>query len=139
MSSIALFYAGVAFAYFLVFPKIFPFFYSVTPSMVENMTDINSYLDFALTIFLGFGIAFEVPIVVVLLVASGLMSVEKLAASRGYVIIAIFVVAAVLTPPDPMSQLSMAIPMCLLFEAGLIFARILIRKPKDGDSAESTA
>ncbi len=128
----------MAFAYFLVFPKIFPFFYSVTPSMVENMTDINSYLDFALTIFLGFGIAFEVPIVVVLLVASGLMSVEKLAASRGYVIIAIFVVAAVLTPPDPMSQLSMAIPMCLLFEAGLIFARILIRKPRDG-SAESTA
>jgi sec-independent protein translocase protein TatC len=138
VSSIVLFYAGVAFAYFLVFPKIFPFFYSVTPSMVENMTDINSYLDFALTIFLGFGIAFEVPVVVVLLVLSGLMSVQKLSDSRGYVVIAIFVVAAVLTPPDPMSQISMAVPMWLLFEAGLLFARIITRPPKDA-SAENAA
>jgi sec-independent protein translocase protein TatC len=136
VSSIALFYIGVAFAYFLVFPKIFPFFLKTTPSAVKNLTDINSYLDFALTIFLGFGIAFEVPVVVVLLVATGLMSVEKLASSRGYVIIAIFVIAAVLTPPDPMSQISMAIPMWLLFEAGLLFARMVTRKPKH-QSAES--
>jgi sec-independent protein translocase protein TatC len=131
VSSIALFYIGVAFAYFLVFPKVFPFFLHTTPSAVENMTDINSYLDFALTLFLGFGIAFEVPVVVVLLVLSGIMSVEKLTASRGYVIIGIFVAAAVLTPPDPMSQISMAVPMWLLFEAGLVFARIIVRKPRD--------
>lgn len=138
LSSIVLFYVGVAFAYFLVFPRVFPFFLHTTPSAVENLTDINSYLDFALTIFLGFGIAFEVPVVVVLLVLTGMMSVEKLASSRGYVIIGIFAVAAVLTPPDPMSQISMAIPMCLLFEAGLLFSRFLVRKPKV-ENSESTA
>jgi sec-independent protein translocase protein TatC len=134
VSSIVLFYVGVSFAYFFVFPKLFPFFVSVTPSMVENMTDINNYLDTALTIFLGFGIAFEVPVVVMLLTLTGLVSVEKLAEWRGYIVIGIFVVAAVLTPPDPLSQISMAVPMWLLFEAGLIFSRILNRKPPDDTS-----
>jgi len=129
VSSIVLFYVGVAFAYFFVFPKAFHFFASSTPAGVTYSPDINEYLDFALTMFLAFGIAFEVPVVVVLLTLTGMVSVEKLAASRGYVVIGIFVMAAVLTPPDVLSQLLMAFPMWLLFEAGLLFARILNRKP----------
>jgi sec-independent protein translocase protein TatC len=128
-SSIVLFYVGVAFAYFFVFPKAFQFFASSSPAGVEYTPDINIYLDFALTTFLAFGIAFEVPVVVVLLTLTGLVTVEKLAASRGYVIIGIFVLAAVLTPPDVLSQLMMAGPMWLLFEAGLLFSRLLNRKP----------
>jgi sec-independent protein translocase protein TatC len=137
VSSIVLFYVGVAFAYFFVFPKAFHFFAASTPPGVEYTPDINVYLDFALTMFLAFGIAFEVPIVVVLLTLTGLVSVEKLAASRGYVVIGIFVLAAVLTPPDVLSQLMMAFPMWLLFEAGLLFSRILNRRsppPLDPDS-----
>jgi sec-independent protein translocase protein TatC len=129
MSSIVLFYVGVAFAYFFVFPKAFHFFASSTTAGVLYTPDINEYMDFALTMFLAFGIAFEVPIVVVLLTLTGMVTVEKLAASRGYVIIGIFVLAAVLTPPDVLSQLMMAGPMWLLFEAGLLFSRLLNRKP----------
>ena len=131
VSSIVLFYVGVAFAYFFVLPRAFHFFVNYAPKGVQVTPDITSYLDLALGWFLAFGIAFEVPVVVVLLVASGLVSVEKLSASRGYVVIGIFVAAAVLTPPDPMSQIAMAVPMWLLFEAGLLFARIVTRKPKD--------
>jgi sec-independent protein translocase protein TatC len=138
VSSILLFYIGIAFAYFFVLPRAFHFFVNYAPEGVQVMPDINNYLDMALGWFLAFGIAFEVPVVVVLLVASGLMSVEKLSASRGYVIIGIFVAAAVLTPPDPMSQIAMAVPMWALFEAGLLFARIVTRKPPD-PSAESPA
>ncbi|MEO7774366.1 MAG: twin-arginine translocase subunit TatC [Steroidobacteraceae bacterium] len=130
-SSIVLFYAGAAFAYFLVFPLMFQFFASTTPAGVQMMTDINNYLDFALTMFFAFGVAFEVPIAVVLMAITGMVSVEKLASSRGYVIIGIFVIAAVLTPPDALSQTFMALPMWLLYEAGIIFARITVKSRRD--------
>jgi sec-independent protein translocase protein TatC len=136
VSSIVLFYAGTAFAYKFVFPLAFHFFLSITPEGVQNMPDINEYLSFALTIFFAFGVAFEVPVVVVLLTLTGLVTVEKLTAARGYVIIGIFVLAAILTPPDPLSQIMMAIPMWLLYEAGLIMARVLNRK-RDSEPAES--
>jgi sec-independent protein translocase protein TatC len=125
MSSVALFYAGVAFAYFAVFPVMFAFFARTTPQGVSLMTDITNYMDFVLAMFLAFGAAFEVPVAVVLLVLSGLVSLEKLRASRGYVLIGVFVVAAVLTPPDAISQCIMAVPMYLLYEGGLIMARML--------------
>jgi sec-independent protein translocase protein TatC len=125
MSSVGLFYAGVAFAYFAVFPVMFAFFARTTPQGVAQMTDITNYMDFVLAMFLAFGAAFEVPVAVVLLVLSGLVSLEKLRASRGYVLIGVFVVAAVLTPPDAISQCIMAIPMYLLYEGGLIMARLM--------------
>ena len=104
------------------------------------MTDINSYMDFALTMFLCFGLAFEVPIVVVLLVLTRMVSVEKLAESRGYVLIGIFVVAAILTPPDAISQTIMAVPMYLLYEGGLVMARIMSRMRRDAEAkAEAEA
>lgn len=128
VSSVALFYAGVAFAYFAVFPVMFGFFARTTPQGVSLMTDITNYMDFVLAMFLAFGAAFEVPVAVVLLVLTGLVSVEKLQASRGYVLIGVFVIAAVLTPPDAISQCIMAIPMYLLYEGGLLMARILTRR-----------
>ncbi len=128
MSSVLLFYAGVAFAYFIVFPVMFQFFAQTTPQGVALMTDIANYMDFVLAMFLAFGAAFEVPVAVVLLVLTGLVSVEKLKASRGYVLIGVFVVAAVLTPPDAISQCIMAVPMYLLYEGGLLMARLLGRR-----------
>lgn len=125
VSSVVLFYAGVAFAYFAVFPVMFAFFASTTPQGVSLMTDITNYMDFVLAMFLAFGAAFEVPVAVVLLVATGLVSAEKMRASRGYVLIGVFAIAAVLTPPDAISQCIMAIPMYLLYEGGLLMARIL--------------
>jgi len=127
LSSILLFYAGAAFAYQFVFPVMFEFFATTTPAGVTMMTDISNYLDFVLTMIFAFGIAFEVPIAVVLLVLSGIVSLEKLRGARGYVLIGIFVIAAFLTPPDAISQSIMAIPMYLLYEGGLIMARILLR------------
>jgi len=127
VSSIILFYVGIAFAYFAVFPVMFQFFASTTPAGVTMMTDITSYMDFVLTMFLCFGLAFEVPVVVVLLVLTGLVKVEKLAEIRGYVLIGIFVVAAVLTPPDAISQTIMGVPMYLLYEGGLAMARLMNR------------
>ena len=138
VSSILLFYAGVVFAYFVVFPVMFQFFANTTPQGVRMMTDINSYMDFVLTMFLCFGLAFEVPVVVVLLVLTGLVRVEKLAESRGYVLIGIFVVAALLTPPDAISQTIMAIPMYLLYEGGLVMARLMNRLRRDDASAVGT-
>ena len=128
VSSVLLFYAGVAFAYFAVFPVMFSFFAHTTPKGVSLMTDITNYMDFVLAMFLAFGAAFEVPVAVVLLVVTGLVSVEKLKASRGYVLIGVFVIAAILTPPDAVSQCIMAIPMYLLYEGGLLMARILARR-----------
>ncbi|MBM4198397.1 MAG: twin-arginine translocase subunit TatC [Gammaproteobacteria bacterium] len=127
VSSIILFYAGVAFAYFAVFPVMFDFFASTTPAGVRMMTDITSYMDFVLTMFLCFGLAFEVPVIVVLLVLTGLVKVDKLAEIRGYVLIGIFVIAAILTPPDAISQTIMAVPMYLLYEGGLLMARLMQR------------
>jgi sec-independent protein translocase protein TatC len=143
LSSIVLFYSGMAFAYFLVFPGVFRFLVSITPKGVKMMTDIGEYVTFAMTMFLSFGIAFEVPIVVILLVITGLVKVEKLTASRGYVIIGIALVSAIITPTtDPLSQLAMAGPMWILYEAGVIVARILSRNranepDKDADSDDA--
>lgn len=134
-SSIILFYCGVIFAYFVVFPVMFEFFANTTPAGVRMMTDITSYMDFVLTMFLCFGLAFEVPVVVVLLVLTGLVKVEKLAEARGYVLIGIFVLAAFVTPPDAISQTIMAVPMYLLYEGGIIFARLMNRwRRLDGET-----
>lgn len=135
VSSILLFYAGIAFAYYFVFPLMFKFFVMTTPAGVKMMTDINQYMDFALTMFFAFGVAFEMPVAVVLLVITGLVGIDKLVAARGYVVIGIFVVAAILTPPDALSQVMMAVPMWLLYEAGLIFARVMTRDSDKPDAA----
>lgn len=135
LSSIVLFYAGIAFAYFVVFPVMFEFFAHTTPAGVRMMTDIGSYLGFVLTMFLAFGAAFEVPIAVVLLVLSGLVSLEKLTANRGFVLIGMFVIAAFLTPPDAISQSIMAVPMYLLYEGGIVMARVLAKMRREPSSA----
>jgi len=134
VSSIALFYTGVAFAYYVVFPLMFKFLASTTPIGVKMMTDIAQYLDFVLLLFLAFGIAFEMPVAVVLLVATGLVKLEVLTRNRGYVILGIFIIAAFLTPPDAVSQSFMAIPMYLLYELGIVFAR-MIQKSRRSESA----
>jgi sec-independent protein translocase protein TatC len=128
VSSVLLFYAGMAFAYFVVFPAVFGFLVSTTPAGVTMMTDIKAYLDFVLSLFLAFGIAFEVPVAVIILVAMGVVRPETLAEKRGYVIIGIFVVAAILTPPDVLSQLLLAFPMWFLYEIGLLLSRYLVRQ-----------
>ena len=117
-SSILLFYAGVAFAYFVVFPLVFGFFTAITPDGVEMMTDISAYLDFITTIVLAFGIAFEVPIATVLIVWTGLTTPDKLGKARPYVFLMAFVVGMLLTPPDIISQTLLAVPVYLLYEAG---------------------
>jgi len=127
VSAIVLFYIGVLFAYFFVFPVMFAFFAGTTPKGVAMMTDINSYLDFVLVMFFAFGAAFEVPVAVVLLVITGIVKLEKLKENRGYVLLGIFIFAAFFTPPDAVSQSIMAVPMYLLYEGGLLMARILQR------------
>ena len=127
VSSILLFYLGTAFAFFLVFPLVFGFFASVVPPEVALMTDINHYLDFVLTMFLAFGLAFEVPVATLLLIWTGLLSAETLARSRPYVIVGAFTLGALLTPPDVLSQVLLSVPMWLLFEAGLYMSRFLPR------------
>lgn len=128
VSSILLFYAGVAFAYFVVFPLMFSFLTTTAPTGVQVMTDITNYLDFVLLLFFAFGIAFEMPVATVLLAATGLVRVETMAKNRGYVLLGIFVIAAFLTPPDALSQTAMAVPMWLLYEVGIILSRILLRE-----------
>jgi sec-independent protein translocase protein TatC len=138
VSSVILFYAGAAFAYFVVFPLAFKFFVGTTPDGVRMMTDMTQYMDFAVLMFFAFGLAFEIPVATVLLVRTGLVKRETLAKNRGYVILGIFIVAAFLTPPDPISQTLMAIPMYLLYEAGVLMSRLLVRaQPPDpeGDPA----
>lgn len=134
-SSLVLFYAGCAFAFFIVLPSVFAFLTMVTPEGVEMMTDINAYLDFVLVIFLAFGISFELPVALVILVLMGWVTPAQLKESRGYAIVGIFILAAVITPPDVISQLLLAIPMCLLYEAGIIAARMVAPRPDAaGDS-----
>lgn len=137
-SSILLFYAGMAFAYFVVFPLIFSFFTSVGPANVTVMTDISSYLDFVLKLFFAFGLAFEIPIVAVILIVAGVVTPDSLAHKRPYIIVGCFVVGMLLTPPDVLSQTLLAVPMWLLFEAGLLFGRLLTRPQKEdaGDTVE---
>lgn len=133
-SSTLLFYAGIAFAYFVVFPLVFAFFTSVAPEGVTIATDISSYLDFVLKLFFAFGLSFEIPIAILLLVWSGSVSRQALAEKRPYIIVAAFVVGMLLTPPDVLSQILLAIPMCLLFEVGLWLSRFYA--PKADDSTE---
>jgi sec-independent protein translocase protein TatC len=127
VSSVILFYVGVAFAYYAVFPLIFGFFVNTTPHGVQMMADISMYVQFVLVLLVSFGVAFEVPVAVVLLVLMGLVPLEKLTRIRGYVLIAVFVIAAILTPPDAISQTVMAVPMYLLYEGGILFARLMMR------------
>lgn len=125
-SSVVLFYTGAVFAYFIVFPLMFAFLTSTTPEGVRMMTDMSSYLDFVVLLLFAFGLAFEVPVAVVLLVATGLVKLDFLKKQRGYVVIGIFVVAAILTPPDAVSQCFMALPMYVLYELGIVLARYLV-------------
>ncbi|NIB39365.1 twin-arginine translocase subunit TatC [Pseudomaricurvus alkylphenolicus] len=127
ISSVLLFYAGMAFAYFVVFPIIFGFFTSVGPTEVTVMTDISSYLDFVLKLFFAFGLAFEIPIAAIILIVAGVISPDGLAKKRPYIIVGCFVLGMLLTPPDVISQSLLALPMWMLFEVGLFFGRLLSR------------
>ncbi|MGP9499840.1 MULTISPECIES: twin-arginine translocase subunit TatC [Halomonas] len=130
VSSIGLFYAGAAFAYYVVFPLLFAFFTQAGPENVTVMTDINQYLNFVLKLFFAFGVAFEIPIATFLLILSGATSVESLSKKRPYVFLGCFVIGMLLTPPDVVSQSLLALPMYLLYEVGLLFGR-LVRKRRD--------
>ena len=138
VSSIVLFYCGIAFAYWVVFPLMFAFFSSVTPEGVAMMTDISSYLDFILTIFFAFGIAFEVPIATVMLVATGLTNTDSLKRKRPYVFLGAFVIGMLLTPPDVISQTLLAVPIYILFESGIIMSRVM-QKARAKAKAEAEA
>ena len=127
ISSIVLFYAGVAFAYAVVFPLMFAVLTSAAPHGVLVMTDMTNYLDFVLLLFFAFGIAFEIPIATVLLAATGLVNIETMTKNRGYIILGIFIIAAFLTPPDAVSQCFMAVPMYLLYEMGIVMSRVLLK------------
>jgi sec-independent protein translocase protein TatC len=131
IASTLLFYAGVAFAYFVVFPLVFGFLSTTAPVGVAVMTDISKYLDFALTLFFAFGVCFEVPIFTIVMVWTGLVTPAKLAEQRPYVIVGAFIIGMFLTPPDAVSQTMLAIPMWLLFEIGLLFSRLFTRKLDD--------
>lgn len=131
VSSTLLFYLGCAFAFFLVMPVVFTFIASMTPEGVAMMTDIGRYLDFVLMLFLAFGLSFEVPVATVIIVATGWMDVARLRRSRPYVIVGAFVIGAIVTPPDVLSQIMLAVPMWLLFELGLIAAARLVGRRGD--------
>ena len=131
ISSIVLFYMGCAFAYFIVFPIIFVFLPGIAPEGVAYMPDINSYLDIVVRLFFAFGLAFEIPVAVIILIMLGVTTAEKLAKSRPYVIVGIFVVAMLLTPPDPSTQILLAIPMWLLFEFGILMGQVLKKKTNE--------
>lgn len=127
VSALGLFYLGCAFAYYLVLPAAFGFLTNSLPPGVAMMTDISAYLDFVLVIFLAFGLSFELPIALLVAVMLGVVTPKQLAEWRGYAVVVIFIVAAVITPPDVVSQLLLAIPLCALYEIGLLFARVLYR------------
>ncbi len=137
ISSIFLFYAGLAFAYFVVFPLLFGFFTTVGPENVAIMTDIGSYLNFVLKLFFAFGVVFEIPIATMLLIWSGITTPEALRSKRPFIIVGCFVVGMLLTPPDMISQSLLAVPMWLLFETGIIMSRVLVKKStEDADTSD---
>lgn len=141
VSSTVLFFMGVAFCYFFVFGRVFAFIQSFAPASITASPDIEAYLGFVLSMFLAFGMAFEVPVVVVVLARMGIFSIEKLKEFRGYFVVLAFIIAAIVTPPDVVSQLALAIPMCLLYEVGIWAAQIFIRhtqKPDDSPEASSS-
>ncbi len=135
MASICLFYAGCAFAYFLVFPVVFAFFTSMAPEGVAVMTDINRYLDFILALFIAFGLAFQVPVATIVLVALGVTTPDSLAKARGYVVVGAFLVAMLITPPDMISQTLLALPVLLLYELGIIMSKVLLRRSGEEKAA----
>lgn len=138
VSSTVLFFIGVAFCYFFVFGQVFSFIQGFAPKSITAAPDIEAYLSFVMTMFLAFGLAFEVPIAVVVLARLGVVSVEKLKNFRGYFIVAAFVIAAIVTPPDVVSQLALAIPMCLLYEVGIWAAQIFIRHTRAPEDTQET-
>ena len=135
VSSTVLFFIGIAFCYFFVFGRVFEFILTFAPKSISVAPDIEAYFNFVLGMFLAFGIAFEIPVIVVVLAITGIVKIEQLREWRGYVIVGIFVVAAVVTPPDVVSQLALAIPMCLLYEIGIVFAQIATRGRRASDAA----
>ena len=137
-ASTLLFLLGVAFCYYFVFGQVFSFIHGFAPKSITPAPDIEAYFSFVITMFLAFGVTFEIPIVVVILVRAGVVSVEKLRDIRPYVIVGAFVVAAVVTPPDVLSQFMLALPMCLLYEAGLFFARFIAVREKEVESRPSS-
>lgn len=138
LSSSLLFYGGIAFAYFVIFPLAFPFFVGVAPEGVVINTDINSYLNFVLKLFFAFGVSFQIPIAIILLCWTGFTTPESLREKRPYVIVAVFVIGMLMTPPDPISQTLLAIPMWLLFELG-VFAGSLYGKSENQEEEESAS
>ena len=138
ISSTLLFLVGVLFCYYWVFGKVFAFIATFAPKSITVAPDIEAYVNFVLGMFLAFGLAFEVPVVVVVLVLMGVVNVEQLREWRGYVVVAIFVVAAVVTPPDVVSQIALAIPMCLLYEVGILFSQVLVRRKAAAAAASAT-
>lgn len=138
VSSVVLFYAGIAFAYYILFGFVFSFFVSVAPEGILVMPDINSFLSFALAIFLAFGIAFEIPIAVFLLIWTGMVEPDDLAGKRPYVVVGCFVVGMLLTPPDPFTQSMLAIPMWMLFEVGIFFGRFAKKKQAEEEAKSAT-
>ncbi len=136
VSSVCLFYAGIVFAYAIVFPLVFGFFTSMAPEGVTVMTDIASYLDFVTKLFLAFGIVFEIPIATILLIYSGAVSAESLASKRPYIIVACFIVGMLLTPPDVISQILLAVPMWMLFECGVFFGKKIKNKRTMSEATE---
>jgi len=137
-SSTVLFYTGALFAYFVVFPLVFAFFTSTAPEGVSVMTDISRYLDFVLTLFIAFGAAFEVPVVTVLLIWTGMVTQEGLRQKRAYIIVAAFVIGGVLTPPDVISQTLLAVPMWMLFELGLVFSNWFMSKRGEASGGDGS-
>jgi sec-independent protein translocase protein TatC len=131
VASTVLFFVGVAFCYYFVFGKVFAFIHDFAPKSITPAPDIEAYFSFVMTMFLAFGVTFEIPIVVIVLVRMGVVSVEKLRDARPYVVVGAFVVAAVVTPPDVLSQFMLAVPMCLLYEAGLFLSRFIAVRPKE--------
>lgn len=136
ISSTFLFFVGVAFSYFFVFGKVFTFIQSFAPKSITAAPDIEAYLSFVMSMFLAFGLAFEVPIVVIVLAMMGIVSIEKLKNFRGYFIVLAFVIAAVVTPPDLVSQLALAIPMCILYEIGIFSAGFFVTKTSSEDKSD---
>ena len=138
VSSTLLFLVGMLFCYFIVFGKVFAFISGFAPKSITVAPDFEAYFNFVLGMFLAFGLAFEVPVVVVVLVLAGIVTVEQLREWRGYVVVAIFVVAAIVTPPDVVSQIALALPMCLLYEVGILFGQIITRRKAAADAGLTT-
>jgi len=138
VASVVLFFVGMSFAYFLVFPVVFGFLAGATPEGVNFAPDISAYLDFVMTLFIAFGVTFEVPVVVILLVISNMVSIEKLKEARPYVIVGAFVIGAIFTPPDVISQIMLAVPLWILYEFGILVAGILRKVKPAEEQPQST-